>query len=107
MFSKQWTTSRRQYQIRHHRNVAIPVRAGFTLDADIIQPDSPGRFPVILCLFPFDKAIQVRSYKPAAISPELVAAEGGDFNFYVCRGYVQAFVTTSLFSSNRRNRMER
>jgi predicted acyl esterase len=92
MFAKRWTTSRRQYAIRHDRNVAVPVRAGFTLDADIMRPDCAGRFPVIVCLFPFDKDLQLQAHKPAAIGPELVAAEGGDFNFYVRRGYAQAFV---------------
>jgi predicted acyl esterase len=92
MLSKKWATSKRQYDIVHDRNVAIPVRAGFTLDGDILRPDATARFPVILCLFPFDKDKQLHPYKPAAISPELVAAEGGDFNFYVRRGYVQAFV---------------
>jgi len=92
MLSKGWKTSKRQYQISHDRNVAIPVRAGFTLDADIMRPESPGKFPVILCLFPFDKGMQIESRKPVAICPELVAAEGGDFNFYVRRGYVQVFV---------------
>ena len=92
MLSKRWEKSRRQYQVSHDRNVAIPVRAGFTLDADIMRPDSPGKFPVILCLFPFDKGMLIQSRKPVAICPELVAAEGGDFNFYVRRGYVQVFV---------------
>lgn len=92
MLSKQWTTSKRQYQIIHERNVSIPVRAGFTLDADIVRPDSAERFPAILCLFPFDKAKQTKSFKPGAICSELVSLEGGDINFYVRRGYVQVFV---------------
>ena len=32
MFSTKWETSKRQYDIIHERNVAIPVRAGFTIE---------------------------------------------------------------------------
>ena len=55
MFSTKWETSKWQYDIIHERNVAIPVRAGFTLDCDILRPDSAEKFPAILCLFPFYK----------------------------------------------------
>ncbi|HTP40406.1 MAG TPA: CocE/NonD family hydrolase [Steroidobacteraceae bacterium] len=92
MLSTRWQTSPRRHGIVHERGVAIPVRAGFTLDGDVLRPDDPGRFPVILCMFPFDKALQLAPHRPRAIAPELVAAEGGDFNFYVRRGYAQVFV---------------
>jgi len=91
MFSKNWHTSKREFTILHERDVAIPVRAGFTLDCDVLRPDSTERFPVILCLFPFYKDVQLESHMAEAISPRLVMVEGGDPNFYVRRGYVQVF----------------
>ena len=88
MFSKRWTLSQRQYGVIHEKNVAIPVSAGFTIDADIFRPDAPGRFPVILGFFPFSKENMVRPTWPEAISPTNVSNESGDYNFYVKRGYV-------------------
>ena len=45
MFGKTWQASRRQYGMRVDRDVAIPVSAGHSLDADVYRPDAPGRFP--------------------------------------------------------------
>ncbi len=92
MFSTKWETSKRQYDIVHERNVAIPVRAGFMIDCDIFRPDSAEKFPAILCLFPFHKEDQIKSIMPVAVNPRLVSIEGGDYNFYVRRGYAQIFV---------------
>jgi len=91
MFSTKWETSQRQYDIIHERNVAIPVRAGFTIDCDILRPDSAEKFPAILCLFPFHKEDQITSIMPVAVNPRLVSREGGDYHFYVRRGYAQIF----------------
>ena len=91
MFSTKWETSKRQYDILHERDVAIPVRAGFTIDCDILRPDCPERFPAILCFFPFHKEDQIKSMMPVAVNPRDVSIEGGDYNFYVRRGYAQIF----------------
>lgn len=91
MLSTKWETSKRKYDIIHEKNVAIPVRAGFIIDCDIFRPDSNEKFPAILCFFPFSKENQIRSIMPVAVCPELVSIEGGDYNFYVRRGYVQVF----------------
>ena len=91
MFSIKWETSKRQYDIIHERNVAIPVRAGFTIDCDILRPDSSEKFPAILCFFPFDKENMLKPMMPVAVCPEFVSIEGGDYNFYVRRGYAQVF----------------
>ena len=93
MFSTKWQTSRRQYGVVHERDVAVPVSAGFTIDCDILRPDSSGKFPAILCFFPFSKEAQLKATVPVAVSPQLVMCEGGDFNFYVRRGYAQVFNT--------------
>jgi predicted acyl esterase len=91
MFSKKWETSKRKYQVVHEPEVAIPVSAGFTLDSDVFRPDSDEKFPVILSVFPFYKEKQNQPVKPVAVCPEWVMAEGGDYNFYVRRGYVHVF----------------
>ena len=91
MFSTEWETSRRRYQIIREPNVAVPVRAGFTIDCDIFRPDSEEKFPAILCAFPFYKALQSKPLRPRAINAEWVSVEGGDYHFFVRRGYVQVF----------------
>ncbi len=91
MRSTRWETSPRRYGIVEERDVAIPVSAGFDIDCDIFRPAASGRFPAILCLFPFDKRVQTRPVMPVAVCPQLVMCEGGDYNFYVRRGYAQVF----------------
>jgi uncharacterized protein len=88
MLSTRWETSKRRFKPVHERNVAIPVRAGITIDCRIVRPDTPGRFPVIASMHPFDNDRQFEPKMPKAINPADVALEGGDFNFYVRRGYV-------------------
>ncbi|MBI4786029.1 MAG: CocE/NonD family hydrolase [Chloroflexi bacterium] len=92
MLSKKWQTSPRQYDVVHERNVAIPVSAGFTLDCDIVRPNSPDRFPCIVGFFPFDKDNMLKSMMPVAVSGRNVSMESGDYNFYVRRGYAHVFV---------------
>ena len=36
-------------------NVAVPMRDGVTLYADIYRPEEPGPFPVLLQRTPYDK----------------------------------------------------
>ena len=88
MFSTRWQTSPRRYGIRHERDVAIPVSAGFTIDADIFRPDADGTFPVILGVHGYSKADQLATMMPGAMSLELGHIEAGDPNFYARRGYV-------------------
>jgi predicted acyl esterase len=88
MFSTRWATSAREHGVVMERNVAIPVRAGFTIDCHIVRPDGPGRFPVIASIHPFDNDRQFEPAMPKAINSPDVVLEGGDPNFYVRRGYV-------------------
>lgn len=92
MLTERWETSRRRFEPARHRDIRIPVRAGFELDCDIVRPVTDERVPVILCVFPFDKEGMFTAVMPAAISGQYVAVEGGDPNFYARRGYAQAFV---------------
>jgi predicted acyl esterase len=89
MFSKTWETSRRKYGIIEERNVSIPMSDGTNLDADIFRPDSNSRdkFPAILSVHAYNKAIQSAPLMPAGLSRTNVQIEAGDYNFFVRRGY--------------------
>lgn len=89
MFSQTWTTSERRYGIVHERHIAIPVAAGFTLDAEMFRPASPGRFPVILGAHPYSQADQIAPMMPVGQGARRGHIEMGDYHFYVRRGYVQ------------------
>ena len=88
MFSTDWTTSPRQYDVITERDVRIPVDEGISLDSDIFRPDAPGKFPVILTASPYEKTAQSEPMVPKAIDFDRAFIESGDFNFYVRRGYV-------------------
>lgn len=89
MFSQTWSTSKREFGIVHEAGVSIPVRAGFTLDAEVFRPDAPGRFPVILGAHPYSQADQIAPMMPIGQGARRGHIEMGDYNFYVRRGYVQ------------------
>lgn len=71
--------------------MAIPVRAGFTIDRDFCRPHSAERFRAILCVFPSYED-QVRSMKPKSVCPELISTEGPDCDFHARHGDAQVFV---------------
>ena len=43
------------YPVHYERSLAVPMRDGVTLRADVYRPDVPGRFPVLLQRTPYDK----------------------------------------------------
>jgi hypothetical protein len=88
MFSTDWQTSPRHYDIVIERDRRVPVADGVTLDCDIFRPDAPGRFPVILAAHPYSKPAQSQPMLPEAFSYARAVMEAGDTNFYVRRGYV-------------------
>jgi putative CocE/NonD family hydrolase len=47
--------SRRQYRVVAETDVAMKTRDGVTLYADVVRPDAPGRFPVLLSRTPYGK----------------------------------------------------
>lgn len=94
MFSTDWETSPRQYDVIVERDARIPVDDGITLDCDLFRPDAPGKFPVLLAAHPYNKPAQSEPMVPEGISYRRAFIEAGDFNFYVRRGYV--FVIMSL-----------
>ena len=42
-----------QEKVRVYSHVAVPMRDGVTLYADIYRPDRPGKFPVIVIRTPY------------------------------------------------------
>ena len=93
MFTKNWSTSARTFNIKIERNVDIPVGNGISMKADIYRPDAEGQFPVILAASPYSKEIQTMPMMPVGFSYARGWMESGDPNFYVRRGYVMAIAT--------------
>jgi len=94
MFSIDWSTSLRLYDVIIERDVRIPVRDGIGLDSDIFRPKTEGRFPAILTISPYSKGDQSIEIMPISFSGERASIEAGDFNFFVRRGYV--FIIANL-----------
>ncbi len=53
--------SQAQYQLRMQRDVLSPMRDGVLLAMDLLRPDAPGRFPVVLMRTPYNKVANVTS----------------------------------------------
>jgi predicted acyl esterase len=87
MFSKGWETSKRQHHIISESNVFIPMSDGVHIDADVFRPDSPGRFPAILGVHPYEKKLQTDAMMPQGLNMANGGIEAGDYHFYVRRGY--------------------
>ncbi len=47
--------ARKTYKVVTEKNVPMKTRDGVTLFADVIRPDEPGRFPVLLSRTPYNK----------------------------------------------------
>jgi uncharacterized protein len=50
-----------KYRVRSVRDVLSPMRDGVLLAMDLVRPDAPGRFPVILMRTPYNKVRSLRS----------------------------------------------
>jgi predicted acyl esterase len=70
-----------QYHTRRDDNVAIAMRDGTTLMADVHRPDTNGRFPALLAASPYPRQIQDLGAPAGFI-------EAGATEFWVPRGYV-------------------
>jgi uncharacterized protein len=62
-------------------DVAVPMRDGISLLADVIRPDAPGKFPVLIAASPYPRQIQ-------NLGAPLGFIEAGASDFFVPRGYV-------------------
>lgn len=70
-----------QHAIRHDTNVAVPVRGGISLMADVHRPDDDGRFPALIAASPYPRQIQ-------DLGAPMGFIEAGATDFWVSRGYV-------------------
>lgn len=73
--------SRPQYTIIQEDDVAVPMRDGVNLLADVLRPSEPGRYPVLIAASPYPRQIQ-NTGAPLGI------VEAGQSDFFVPRGYV-------------------
>ncbi len=48
------------------RDVAVPMRDGASLRANVFRPDTPGKFPVIMTLGPYGKDVHLSQFMPEA-----------------------------------------
>src|SRR5436190_3545304 len=60
--------------VRVERNVAVPMRDGTVLRADVFRPEPEGRYPVLLSRTPYDKSGAAVSY--GWLQPVRPASEG-------------------------------
>lgn len=73
--------SQPQYAVVQENDVAVPMRDGITLLADVHRPTTPGRYPVLIAVSPYPRQIQ-NTGAPMGI------IEAGQSDFFVPRGYV-------------------
>lgn len=92
MFSTEWETSKREFDVGIERDFRILVGEGITLDSDLFRPDAPGKFPVILCAHPSNKQAQSTPMLPEGVSYRRAFIESGNFNFYVRHSYLMVIM---------------
>ena len=90
MFTQQWSTSERKYDVIVERDVKVAMPDGTLLDGDIYRPASDERFPVILGAHAYNKNLQSPPMRPVGFTPMRGYMESGDSTFFARRGYVHA-----------------
>ena len=90
MFTTQWSTSERKYDVIVERDVKVSMPDGTLLDGNIFRPNSPERFPVILGAHAYNKDLQSPPLRPVGFTPMRGYMESGDSTFFARRGYVHA-----------------
>ena len=73
--------SQPQYGMTVDEDVAVVVRGGTVLRADVHRPDAPGTFPVLVSISPYPRQIQ-------DLGAPMGFIEAGASDFFVPRGYV-------------------
>ena len=74
-----------EFNMKRTNDVAIEMRDGTKLLADLIQPDAEGKFPALLAVSPYPRQIQ-------DFGLPLGLIEAGASDFFVPRGYVHLIV---------------
>lgn len=77
--------SKAEFHVKRINDVAISMRDGTKLLADLFQPDAGGRFPALLSVSPYPRQIQ-------DFGVPLGLLEAGASDFFVSRGYVHLIV---------------
>ena len=94
------------HRTRLDKDVAVPMRDGASLRANVFRPDAPGRFPVLMTLGPYGKDVHLSQFMPEAWEalqrrhPEILKAssckylvfETPDPEMWAPQGYVVAKV---------------
>jgi predicted acyl esterase len=70
-----------EYEMARDNDVAVPMRDGVTLLADVYRPAKPGRYPVLVAASAYPRQIQDLGAPAGFI-------EAGQSDFFVPRGYV-------------------
>jgi len=74
-----------QYEIARDDDVAVPMRDGVNLLADVHRPETSGRYPVLIAASPYPRQIQ-------NLGAPMGFIEAGASDFFVPRGYVHLIV---------------
>jgi uncharacterized protein len=90
VFTREWSTSERKYDVTVERDVKVRMPDGTLLDGDIYRPESSERFPVILGAHAYNKEQQSPPIRPVGFTPTRGWMESGDSTFFARRGYVHA-----------------
>ena len=77
--------SQPQFEVERYNDVAIPMRDGIKLLADIFRPATPGNYPVLIAASPYPRQVQDLGAPAGFI-------EAGMSDFFVPRGYVHVIV---------------
>ncbi len=77
--------SQPQFEVVRDEDIAIPMRDGVHLFADVYRPAMPGRYPVLIAASPYPRQIQ-------NLGAPLGFVEAGASDFFVPRGYVHLIV---------------
>lgn len=92
MFTQNWRTSERSYDVRFETNVQVPVSDGVILDGDMIRPDTQEPVPVILSAHAYAKEDQYTDNVPIGFTHVRGHMESGDSQFFARRGYAHIVI---------------
>jgi uncharacterized protein len=77
--------SQPQHGMTRNNDVAVPMRDGVTLMADVHRPSTQGRYPVLIAASPYPRQLQ-------NLGAPMGFVEAGASDFFVPRGYVHLIV---------------
>jgi len=75
LFITSWTSAADHYFVTYERRIAVKMRDGLTLYADIFRPDAEGKFPVLLQRTPYNRDNEVAFALKAAAKGYVVVIQ--------------------------------